>query len=135
AHLLLVRRCEIAPFVEDVVGGQQHLLLLKDDAAAGEHRGGIGSAPLAGVARPPDEADQKVDAEVAGFTGEPCQPFARTSHKRRNLDQIARRIPGERELGENRQIGARGGGAARSVEDEAGVSVKIPYGWVDLSKG
>ena len=47
--ILLVGGLEVAGLVEDVVGGQQHLALFEDDAAAGDERGFIGDVLTAAV--------------------------------------------------------------------------------------
>ena len=64
--------------------------------------------PCRGRRQPLGEADEhaRADAARAQVGGERLEARARGVEERRPLDQILRRIAGERELGEDGQVGA-----------------------------
>ena len=102
-------RLEVAGLVENVVGGQQHFLLLEEHAAIGDQHGGIrnGFAGLGGRVCGADVPDYRRDRQPRH---QGRQRGAVVLHKRGPLEQVLRRIPAQAKLREDHQVGRGGAG-------------------------
>ena len=124
---------EIAHLVEDVIGGQQHLRLDELDASLAQQSGGVHHL-FAGISI--GRSDRPADyGNALGLGGNPLDGRAITRNKRRPLDQIARRVPGDSELREHNQTGACASRLERKLNNLGGVAREIAHGGVDLAKG
>ena len=105
----LGRRLEVAPFVEDVVGGQQRLAHHRGDPAVLDQRGRVGDAAPGRASRASAReirpaargAGRRPRAGVPRAGGRPCQRLQRRAgrgQEGRALEQVLGRVARERQL-------------------------------------
>ena len=131
-NLLARRGLEIARLVEDVVGGQQHLVLLEGHAAFGEQSGGVPGGFAGGGMGARGVANQDGQGR---FLSERGDGGAVAFEEGRALEQVLRKIAAQAEFGENGQIGAAAFGFGGHVQDAGGVAGEIAYGRIELAEG
>ena len=127
---------EVAGLVEDVVGGEQRLAADGGHAAAGDERHRV-HQPRRGRARDPfGEADQQREAPgPVARGGQLGQRGRGPIEELRQIEQIARWVAAERQLGEDHQRGALGPGPPGGAADQRGVALEVPDRRVDLRQG
>jgi len=126
---------EVAPFVEHVVGRQQRLAHDVHDAAAIDQRRAVGDRPSG---RAGGQAFRKADdhrrARRHQRVRQRRERRRRRVQERGTLEQVARRIAGQRQLGKDCQLGpallSRGG----RLEDQPPIAGEVADGRVDLSE-
>jgi hypothetical protein len=130
---LRLGRDEIARLVEHVVGGQQHFGLTKQNVAARQHGGAVGSALTCGRFGGADVAGDHAKRQSGGLGRQTFQLAAGSLHKRGLLDQIARRITCDRKFRENHHLRAGRGGFARGADHAVHVAGQVADSGVDLT--
>ena len=118
---------EVALLVEDAVVGQVHLAVDRVHAAAGEHR-----ARVVDVVGELGKADQGHDPVGPG--GDPVQRCACIGEEVLLEQEVLRRIPGDRELGKQDQLGARLAGLLQAGDDLPFVARDVADGHVELAE-
>ncbi len=118
---------EIAGFVEDVVGGQQHFVLNELDGSVGEKCSGVGGG-FARVARgaggiPDDRGDGQAAREAGQF------PFV-SFHELGALDQVEGQITAKAEFGKYGEVGAALLGALGKFQNFGGISGEVADGGI-----
>jgi len=126
-------RLEVAGFVEDVVGGQEHLALLEDDAAVLDEGGFVGDS-LAGAGMI-DAARKAYDGGERHAVGDVFQGVQIALDEGGALEEIEREIAAGAELGKYGEFRAAALGLFREVENAGGVAFKVADGWVELGEG
>ena len=129
--LLALGRRKVSHFVEDVIGGQQHLRLQEGNFAIHEQRGGVHHGFARSGIRGSDQATYHGDA--ASFRGDAIDGFTIARNERRAFDEIARRIAANGELREQDQPCAMGLSATRVIDDFPGVAGKVSDRGVNLT--
>ena len=122
---------EVAGFVEYIVGGQEHFVLLEDDASVGQQCRGVGDALAGGMAGPGSVAHQ--DGQWR-FLRQTCDLFAIAFEEAGPLEEIERKIAADAEFGENGQVGAGLFGLVGQFQDAGGIARKIAYGGIELGE-
>ncbi len=118
-------RGEVAVLVEDAVVGQEALAVDGPDRAVGEDVAGV--VEVAVEVGSPDERD---DARRLG--GDRLDAPARRADERRAQQQVLGRVAGDRELGEEHEVGAGVACLAQVREDALRVAVEVADDGVDL---
>ena len=124
---------EDAELVEDAVVGQEVLVVAGPDVSAVQHDEAVARLAVGVVGA--DRADDDVQAAhafVAECGGEPVGRVPCGRPEGRAQREVLDRIAGERHLREDDDVGAALHGAAREIEDLAGVAVKVADAGVDL---
>ena len=131
-QLLALGGSEVAHLIEDVIGGQQHLRLNEIDAPLAQQGGGVHHLlARVGFGRGYHPADHGNSLRLGG---DPLDGRAIARHKRRPLDQIARRVTADGELREQNQASASTPRLQRKLDDLGSVPREIPDGGVDLAQ-
>ena len=125
------RGLEVTRFVEDVVGGQQHFVLLENDAAV-RPEARRRSRRLAGWdvgAR--GVADQDGQRRFLRETGD---LVAIAFEEAGAFEQIQREIAADAEFGKDGEIGAAVFGFAGHVENARGIAGEVADGGIELAR-
>ena len=126
---LLVRGLEVARLIEDIVGGQQHFALLKNDAALGDEGRFVGDGfsvavfYAAGVAH---------DGRQRQLGGQLFQLLVISIDEGGAFEEVLGQVSAQAKLGKNGQIGAALVSGVRQAEDAGGIACKIAYGGIKL---
>ena len=134
----LGRGLEVAPLVEHVVGRQQRLAHDVRDPAAVDQRGAVGDG-RARTGRPAAAPGNPTTHRRRAPTPAPRQRRAATRARRveegRPLEQVLRRVAGQRELGKDDQLGALRARPRRVASSTSRrLPVEVADGRVDLSE-
>ena len=114
--------------VEDAVVGQEALAVDRLHLAVGADGAGVVE-----VAVEVGRADERDDAAVR-LLGDLGERALRGADEARAQEQVLRRIAGDRELGEEDDVGARAPRLVETGEDPLAVPVEIADGRVDLGQ-
>ena len=118
---------EVALLVEHTVVGQVHLAIDGVDGAVGKHRGGV--VHVLGALGKADDRDRPARVR--------CQLLERCARAREEVlaqEQILGRVAGERQLGEQDQIGVRPAPGLVTGADQREVAVDVADGCVQLAQ-
>ena len=101
--MLRVGGLEVARFVEDIVGGQQHFVLLEEDLPIGEQGGGVGDWLAGSCLGAAYDSRRGWERDLL--------PARRSTSRLRSrkagpLEQIVRKIAADAEFGEDGEVGA-----------------------------
>src|ERR1700730_11442140 len=118
----MVGGAEIARFVEDVVGGQEHLVLAEHDLTALEDGSAVERALSSFRTRTRYVSAHDGGVKRGGFTGQPFQLGFAAFEKCGLLHQVARWISGEGEFGKHPPLGPVGRSLASRTNHAVGVS-------------
>ncbi len=132
-QLLLLGGSKVAHFVEDVIGREQHFGLHGRDHTIAQQRRGVHHT-LSSL-RMSRRCDATNDGDTASFLRDVLQAFLITGDERWPLDQIARRISANRELGKKNEPGASGLSLTGKIDNLGGVTGKITDRSIDLPEG
>ena len=129
-HPHLGGRIEVAAFIEDVVGGQQRFVLLKQDLAAADQHRGV-AQPLAGI---PAAGQRRAHQQGGpGVARRGCrQPGQRLLHLPDQggvLQQVPGRVAHQEQLREDDEVG----GAAVLIQGLHGfpeIAGDVPHGGI-----
>ena len=136
-RLAAIARREVPLVVEVAVAREERLVRALHDAAVANDRGGVvlpDRALIVGRRRVVvDEADDRRDA--ARCRRDLLQRALVGREERRVLDQIADAVAGQRQLGGDDDVGARGRGGLDGRGDPGGVSGDVRAGGIDLGEG
>jgi len=120
--------------VEDVVKGQQTLVLFEQDAAGIHEDCGVDSG-LAGLNfGGKGYADQNRSGQVAGGGAQFVDSGAAAGQKAGFLKEVGGRIATDNEFGEDGEARTERGGATADGKDFLDVSGEIPDGGIDLGQ-
>ena len=133
-ELLILGGREIACFVKDIIGGEQHFGLPEDDGAFLQNGRAVGG-PFAGgrVCAAHVTADDG-QAQVRRLRCEPLQVLFGPLDKCGFLDQIPRRITRNRQFGEHHHFCPATRGFVRCRDHTRDVAREVADGRVDLCK-
>ena len=118
---------EVARLVEDPVVGQEALAVDGLDAAVGHDR-----RRVVAVAVPLREADHRDAGPHRGR--DPVERLARRGREGGPQQQVLRRVAGDRELRDERDVGAGLGGVGEGRRDQRGVAVDVADDRVQLGQ-
>ncbi len=123
---------EVAPLVEDIVGGQERLAHDVGHPAAVDQGGAVVETAPVGRLAPLGEPDQRRGRPAGPRRGQRVERGARRLDERGTLEQVLGRIPAERQLGEDGQRGAARLGRSQGLQHQPAVPVEVADGGVDL---
>src|SRR5580693_5273249 len=126
---LVIRRLEIPRFVEDIIGGQQHLALLEDDASPAKHRGLIGDGLPCSVLHAPGVTD---DSGQGYLCGEINQLPVVSLDECGALQKVLGKIAAKAELGKYGQVGAALLRLSSQAQDARRISCEVADGGIEL---
>ena len=118
---------EVAHLVEDAVVGEVDLAVDRLHAAVGADRGGV--VGVLGTLGEPDDRD-----DVHRLGGDPLQRLAGIGEEVLLEQEVLRRVAGDRELGEEDDLGTRLPRLAQAREDLLGVAGDVADGGVELGQ-
>ena len=131
---------EIAPFIENVVGRQQRLAVDRNNAPLVNERCRVGNpATHRRLGQQFRKSDDHPGRAAGRFASHPRHQAVQAAHTRLDkgwpLQEIARRIARERQLGKHQEIRAGRLGRDQSILGQAQVPVEVPHSGVNLAKG
>ena len=131
--IILVAGLEVARFVEDVVGRQEHLALLENDAAILDESGFVGNGwPVAGMI---DAAGKAYDGGERHAVGDVFEGVEIALDERGALEEVEGKVTADAEFGKDGEFGVATLGLFREVENAGGVAFKVADSWVELGEG
>ena len=131
-HLLGPGGSEVSLLVEDVVEGQQPLVLFEQQAPAIQQHGGVHGRLATLAVRSQGHAGQHCGWQLAGGRGQLIDRQAAAGEKAGLFKKVCWRIAAEHQLGEDGQPSAQPGRPPADGDNSFKITAEIPNSGIDL---